>query len=334
MKRFFATLALSSSLWLISSASMAQVTQTLYSANDPARFSGWCVDNESHNVAVKFIVPLTKNYDLTAIKAPFEIIPNDPPTNISMDVFKWTANGTPPSDPTDLIARLPINETLPTADPTADPIPQQVDYSFSSATPVHLEAGKAYWIQFNVTSPSCVVSVLGGNEQPTAHLVTRDAEYQNYSNVWTDRTSNFYTQLELIGNLTPPTLQDDSRIVSRVASTDIDVLTNDQVGVVLDTTFPLVLSNPSAGTLSYVGNQIQFNPASTFSDPVTFTYKACTPDGACSTALVTLQPEAVTPSNPGNPGNPTPVPTLNQWSLLVLSSLLICLACMRQRRKP
>ena len=320
MKYLFQYLIAPLMLFVAASSSMAQAGQPLYVSNDSATFSGWCVDNNEHNVAIKFVVPSSSSYDLTTIKAPFEFMRTNPPSNISMDIFRWTANSAPPADPGDLIARLPINETIPSPDSNADPIPERFDYSFSAPSPVRLEAGSSYWVQFNVTSPSsCEVSLLGGNASPTINTISRDAEYQNWSGLWTDRTANFYTLLELIGAVAPPQLQDDALTVSRTAPTTVDVLSNDAAGVELDTTFTLALSSPSAGTLSIVGNQIQFSPSSTFNSVVTFTYQACIAGGACSTALVTLTPQVIPPEPPQQA---TPVPTLTTWGVLLLASII------------
>jgi hypothetical protein len=72
-------------------------------------------------------------------------------------------------------------------------------YTFSPLSPVRLDAGASYWVQFNVSSNSCAVSLLGSTALPTATQLIRGAEYQNWGGVWTNRTATYYTQVELLG---------------------------------------------------------------------------------------------------------------------------------------
>ena len=123
---------------------------------------------------------------------------------------------------------------------------------------------------------------------------------------------------------TPPVLAADAKTVSRTQSSSVDVLANDGAGLTLDTAYPLVLSNSAAGSLAYVGSQIQFTPTSNFTGPVTFQYQACTAQGACATATVTLTPQLAS----------TAVPTLSQWGLAIMSLLLGLFAAARFRNGP
>jgi len=124
-----------------------------------------------------------------------------------------------------------------------------------------------------------------------------------------------------------PVLADDSFTVSRSAPTALDVLLNDEVGVTLDTSYALSLSNAAAGTLAYSGSQIQFTPTNSFTAPVSFQYQACSASSICAVATGTLTPQAIAPTAP------TPVPTLGGVALLLLSGTVAgSMGFMRQRK--
>ena len=146
-------------------------------------------------------------------------------------------------------------------------------------------------------------------------LVERSGTYLTPGAVFSgSENSLFRLRIDPKALLVPPVLSNDSQLVSRTQPSLIDVLTNDEAGVTLDNTYPLVLSDATVGTLTYSGSQIQFTPTSSFTAPVTFQYQACNAQGLCAIATVTLTPEAVVP-----PAGPTPVPTLGIWGLLGLS---------------
>lgn len=127
----------------------------------------------------------------------------------------------------------------------------------------------------------------------------------------------------------PPALANDDVTASRSQPTTINVLSNDEAGVTLDTTYSLALSNPAAGTLAYSGSQIQFTPTNGFTAAATFQYQACNPASVCAIATVTLTPQAVVPSAP------TPVPGLGAIGLLALTPMigLAGFAGLSRRRK-
>jgi len=97
------------------------------------------------------------------------------------------------------------------------------------------------------------------------------------------------------GAVSPPVLTDDTATVSRTQPSTTNVLTNDEAGVTLDTTYALTLSDPASGALTYSGGQVVFTPTNSFAAPVTFQYQACNTRGLCSLATVTLTPQAVLP---------------------------------------
>ncbi|UBB15353.1 Ig-like domain-containing protein [Comamonas odontotermitis] len=125
-----------------------------------------------------------------------------------------------------------------------------------------------------------------------------------------------------------PKLVDDSKIISPTSSSSVSVLENDEAGVTLDSAYPLSLSSPATGTLTYSGNQIQFTPTSSFSDTVTYQYQACNTYGDCSLAKVTLIPQAVAPAL----STASPVPLLRSWSLAAISFLLASFGIIFYRR--
>lgn len=87
------------------------------------------------------------------------------------------------------------------------------------------------------------------------------------------------------------------------------------------------VSAPAHGTVVYnTDGTATYNPAAGFTGTDTFEYQICTvqgsyPQPACATAKVTV----VVNSGSTTPGtnNATPVPTLNDWGLLLLSALTI-----------
>ncbi|WP_429951905.1 Ig-like domain-containing protein [Comamonas sediminis] len=125
----------------------------------------------------------------------------------------------------------------------------------------------------------------------------------------------------------PPSLANDEITVSRTQPTVINVISNDEAGVALDSTYPLTLSNIAAGALAYSGGQIQFTPASGFTTPVTFQYQACSAASVCAIATVTLTPQAIAPTVP------TPVPMLGGVGLLLLSGVVAGSMVYMRRRK-
>lgn len=127
----------------------------------------------------------------------------------------------------------------------------------------------------------------------------------------------------------PPVLQDDAFTVPRTTASMIDVLANDEAGVVLDATYTLVLSNPAAGSLSYSGGRIQFTPTNGFAAPLTFQYRACNSQGGCATATVTLIPGAAMPIVTAA----MPVPVWSGWGALATSAMLGLLGVARMRRR-
>ncbi len=178
----------------------AQAQQVLYSAINATPTNGWCVDNTEHNVAVKLTVPAGSSFDLALARVPFEYALFDPPSSISVDIFRWTSDSSPPSDPADLVATLNLNETLPSPDPNEGDQVRYL-YTFSPPSPVRLQDGLSYWVQFNVTANSCAVSMVGSTVAPTVTQLARGAEYQNWGRIWTDRSADMFTQLELLGEL-------------------------------------------------------------------------------------------------------------------------------------
>ncbi|MCS4292732.1 hypothetical protein M2375_000938 [Comamonas sp. BIGb0152] len=129
------------------------------------------------------------------------------------------------------------------------------------------------------------------------------------------------------GAVPPPALADDAVTASRSQPTTINVISNDEAGVTLDTTYTLALSDPAAGALTYSGSQIVFTPTSSFTAPVTFVYQACNTASLCSTATVTITPQAIAPVAP------TPVPTLGGVGLLLLSGVVAGSMGLMRRRK-
>ena len=122
-----------------------------------------------------------------------------------------------------------------------------------------------------------------------------------------------------------PVLVDDTRTASRTSATLLDVLANDESGLTLDTTFPLVLSSASAGNLAYLGGQIQFSPSGSFNAPVSFQYRACNALNKCAVATVTLTPQAAAVA--------TAVPTLNEWGLIATVLALGMFGAVRLRSR-
>ena len=183
--------------FLVLAGVAAQAQPVLYSAFDANMAAGWCVDNIEHHVAVKFAVPATGPFDVTGIKSSLWFSPALPASNMRVDIFEWTQNDLPPAT---LVGSLTLNETMPPPDPDGDPDLVRHDYTFSAPQPVRLEAGRSYWVQFDVTSETSCVAYLGiSTTAPTTSVLAREAEYQNWSGLWTDRTSSGYTQLEIYG---------------------------------------------------------------------------------------------------------------------------------------
>ncbi|WP_312463218.1 Ig-like domain-containing protein [Comamonas sp.] len=139
--------------------------------------------------------------------------------------------------------------------------------------------------------------------------------------------SLFRSRIDPAALLVPPVISDDSRLVSKTQPSLIDILTNDEADVTLDNAYPLVLSDAAAGTLSYLGSQIQFTPASGFTSAVTFQYQACNAPGSCAIATVTLTPEVV-----ASPTAPVAVPVLGVFGLISLSSIFAVAGLIRSRK--
>ncbi|QNN59632.1 IPTL-CTERM sorting domain-containing protein [Diaphorobacter ruginosibacter] len=97
------------------------------------------------------------------------------------------------------------------------------------------------------------------------------------------------------------------------------------------------VSAPAHGTVVYnADGTATYNPATGFTGIDTFEYQICTvqgpyPQPACATAKVTVVVNSGT-TNPGS-NNATPVPSLNDWGLLLLSALTIGFAGFFTRKR-
>lgn len=227
-----------------------------------------------------------------------------------------------------LAESVTVNLTL--ADGTSMPLTNAVPYATPPLAPTAWPSQPT--VYYGSAGDSNTGGVFTGNGQiyiaiPQSTPVTAiDVTYTIVNN--TTGGIGFTPPTFLQCNPPVPVLADDFRTVSRTQPTAIDVLTNDQAGVTLDTTYALTLSDPAAGTLSYAGSQIQFTPTSSFTAPVTFLYQACNAQGGCATAKVTLTPEAVTPVV----ASAKPVPALAPGGLALLAFLIGSIAFWRRRR--
>jgi len=91
----------------------------------------------------------------------------------------------------------------------------------------------------------------------------------------------------------PPEPVDDTALVAEDGSVLVNVLANDSDPDGDALTVGPTLGTPGHGTVVVEGTQVRYTPTANYNGPDSFTYQACDPSGACTTAtvLITVAPD-------------------------------------------
>ena len=280
--------------------------------------SGYCAATP-YKMAVVLDVPPGRNYRLSEITWSLSYEAIDPTADFELAVY--TDGGTGPGS---IVGSNWSQQTPWSSFPSVnDVFISGGDVVFTPASPVTLQAGQRYWVVggFSDLTTCSGYARQGGNTTPSGPLVL-NSYWQYYAAsgapTWQPRPTP--TSVKVVALVV--SLADDAYAVPVGVPTPLNVTSNDDIGATLDTSYPLTLSNPAAGTLSYSGNQVLFTPnAASFTAPVTFTYQACHVDEGCGTATVTL-----------TPARTAAVPTLETAGLLLTALFVGAGGVLRSRR--
>uniref|UniRef100_UPI00403F931C choice-of-anchor R domain-containing protein n=1 Tax=Acidovorax sp. DW039 TaxID=3095606 RepID=UPI00403F931C len=264
---------------------------------------GYCAATP-FKMAVVLDVPSGKNYRLSEITWSLSYETTDPTADFQLAIYADGGTG-----PGSIVGTYWNQQTPWSSFPSVnDVLVSGGDVVFKPVNPVTLQAGQRYWVVGGFTDIARCAGYArqGGSTSASGPLVLSSYSqfYAAIGNPSWQQTST-PTSIKLVALAV--SVVDDGYAVSVDAPTPLNVTSNDDIGATLDTSFPLTLSNPVAGTLNYSGNQVLFTPsAASFTAPVTFTYRACKVGNDCGTATVTLTPSRA-----------TPVPTLETTGLLL-----------------